>query len=45
MIIENSIIMNEAFGGVRSYCSEDGNLNVELLYHNDFKSLIGGKKT
>lgn len=45
IFIENSIIMNEAFKGVRSYCSEDGNLNVELLYNNDFKSLIGGKKT
>jgi len=44
IFIQNSIIMIEAFKGVRTYCSEDGNLNVELLYNNDFKSLIGGKK-
>jgi hypothetical protein len=36
--------MNQAFKGVKNYCSEDANLNAELLYNNDFKSLIGGKK-
>jgi hypothetical protein len=44
ILIENANIMNQAFKGVKNYCSEDANLNAELLYNNDFKSLIGGKK-
>ena len=44
ILMENCNIMNQSFKGTKSYCSDDGNINVELLYDNDFKSLIGGKK-
>jgi hypothetical protein len=43
-LVQNCNIMNLAFKGVRSFCSEEGNLNVETLYDNDFKALIGGRK-
>ena len=42
-LVQNGNIMNLAFKGVRTFCSEEGNLNVETLYDNDFKALIGGK--
>jgi hypothetical protein len=44
ILIDNTNIMIQAFQGVSSYCSENGTINVKLLYNNDFKSLIGGKK-
>ena len=42
-LLQNCNIMNLAFKGVRTFCSEEGNLNVETLYDNDFKALIGGR--
>ena len=42
-LVQNCNIMNLSFKGVKSFCSEEGNINVETLYDNDFKALIGGR--
>lgn len=44
VIILNFIQMNKSFEGVNSYCSQDGTIKLDVLYNNDFSSLIGGAK-
>lgn len=42
-LIENCDFILSAFEGIDNFCSAEGNINMKILYNNDFSSLIGGK--
>jgi hypothetical protein len=43
VIMLNFIQMTKSFDGVKAYCSQDGTIKLDILYDNEFSSLIGGK--
>lgn len=43
ILLENCKYILMAFTGIDDYCSSDGNINIKILYNNEFSSLIGGK--
>jgi hypothetical protein len=44
VLVENCNFLLTAFDGIHDYCSMEGNINMKVLYQNDFSSLIGGGK-
>lgn len=41
ILYKNSKILKQAFTNIKDYCSLEGNIDVSVLYDNDFSSLIG----
>lgn len=42
ILSENCDFILSAFEGIDDFCSAEGNINMRVLYNNDFSSLIGG---
>ena len=40
VLVENCKFVATAFSGITDYCSTEGNINMKVLYENDFSSLI-----
>lgn len=41
-ILVNCNQINKSFKGIKNYCSDEGNVDLDVLYDNEFSSLIGG---
>jgi hypothetical protein len=44
VLVDNCEFLLTSFDGIHDYCSVEGNINMKVLYQNDFSSLIGGYK-
>lgn len=42
IILLNFAQMSKSMEGINSYCSQEGSIKLDVLYDNDFTSLIGG---